>query len=155
MRFNFSLMHYDKKTEIQMMVLEYDDFVVLGKGTLSDSEEEWADAYSTMPMHVCKRLMKGDKPVFGVFVAPNVEPNLAQQLFKATWYANGEFKELNIIPFSTDQITRILQAFRKNKISVKKLKSILNRFAELKAEFKNGKEWYKKISEILPIFLMI
>ena len=122
------------------MVFECDDFVVLGKGTLLDSEEGWSDEYSSMPQHVCERLMKGDKAVFGIFVAPHVEPNLAQELFKATWYAKGKFKELNIIPLSTEQIESIFRAFWGNKFSAKEFKAVLQRFIDLKGEVKNGKE---------------
>ena len=61
---------------------------------------------------------------------------------------------LNIVPFSTEQIVTILHNFKKKKFSVKKLKETLERFTALKIEVTNGKEWYDKISKILPSVLL-
>ena len=59
------------------------------------------------------------------------------------------------MPFSTEQIAIILQTFKENKFSIKEFKSMLERFVDVKAKVKNGKEWYGKISEILATFLII
>jgi flagellar biosynthesis component FlhA len=74
---------------------------------------------------------------------------MAQQLFNASWHINDEFMNLNIVPFSTEQIVAILQNFKKKKFSVKDLKEALEKCTELKSKVKNGKEWYESISQNL------
>lgn len=93
------------------------------------------------------------KPVFGIFIAPKIEPNMTQQLFNASWHINDEFMNLNIVPFSTEQIVTVLQNFKKKKFSVRELKKALEKFVELKVGVKNGKEWYDALSkELSTIF---
>ena len=139
------------KSKAPPMIFECKDFVVLCDGTLDHSEEAWSEKYSLMPQHVCQRLMQDNKPVFGIFVAPKIEPNLAQQLFKATWYAKGEFRELNIFPLSIEQIVAIVQSFKRKKFSVREFKEALGKFVELKNGVKNWKEWYDALSKELSM----
>ncbi len=135
------------------MVFKYEDFAIVCEATLHQSVSQWAAEYSSVPRHVAAIAESVEKPVFGVFIAPRIEPNMAQQLFTASWHINDEFMNLNIVPFSTEQIVAILQNFKRKKFSVKELKEALEKCTELKTKVKNGKEWYEKISEkFLAIF---
>ena len=131
------------------MVFSYEDFAIVCEATLHQSVSQWAAEYTSVPKHVATISASSGKPVFGIFIAPRIEPNMAQQLFNASWHINDEFMNLNIVPFSTEQIVAILQNFKKNKFSVKEIKEILEKFTALKLGVKNGKEWYDQISKKL------
>jgi hypothetical protein len=131
------------------MVFNYDDFVIVCEATLHQSVSQWSAEYTSVPKHVGSISSKTDKPVFGVFVAPKIEPNMAQTLFKADWHVNDQFVDLNIIPLSTDQLIELLLTFRKKRFSVQNLKAKLETLARMKQEVSNGKEWYEKLSKNL------
>lgn len=131
------------------MIFNYEDFAIVCEATLLQSVSQWTGEYASVPKHVAAMSATSKKPVFGVFVAPTIEPNMAQQLFNAAWHINGEFMNLNIVPFSTEQIVEILQNFKKKRFNVNDLKKILERFVSMKSGAKNGKEWYEAISKKL------
>ena len=131
------------------MVFNYDDFSIICEATLHQSTSQFEAEYASVPRHVGKMVESEKKPTYGIFVAPKVDPDMAQQLFIASKHINGEFVSLNIIPLSTEQIVAILQNFKKQKFSIQDLKKILEKFAALKAEARNGKEWYENISKFL------
>lgn len=135
------------------MVFRYEDFAIVCEATLHQSVSQWAAEYTSVPKHVGEMAATTHKPVFGVFVAPKIEPNMAQQLYKADWHVNGKFINLDIIPISTDQICSILMVFKKKKFSVHDLKAALMRLLQLKKEVADGKEWYDKITKVLPQIL--
>ena len=131
------------------MVFNYDDFVIVCEATLHQSVSQWAAEYTSVPKHVGQISSETKKPVFGIFIAPKIEPNMAQTLFKADWHVNGEFMDLNIIPFSTDQIVSILRLFAAKRFSVQDLKIVLEKLVEIKKTVANGKEWYDQLSLLL------
>lgn len=128
------------------MVFTYEDFSIVCEVTLHHSVSQWAAEFTSVPKHVAMTTSKSGKPVFGVFIAPKIDPNMAQQMFNASWHLNDEHMNLNIVPFSTEQIMEILSAFREKKFSVNSFKKTLEVFLELKAEVKNGKDWYEEIT---------
>lgn len=132
------------------MVFNYEDFAIVCEATLHQSVSQFEAEYASVPRHVGNLSITADKPVFGIFIAPKIEPDMAQQLFIASRHFNDQFVSLNIVPLSTDQLIGILQIFRQKKFSVKDLKKALEKFITLKTEVKNGKDWYERISEILP-----
>jgi hypothetical protein len=134
------------------MVFQYEDFSLVCEATLHQSVSQWSAEYTSVPKHVAELASKSKKETFGLFVAPRIESNMAQQLFNASWYVDKDLVYLNIIPISTDQLVEILTTFKTHKFSVDKLKEALVKMTELKKESSNGKEWYKKISENLKNF---
>ena len=132
------------------MVFNYEDFAIVCEATLHQSVSQWSAEYTSVPKHIANMTASTTKPVFGIFIAPRIEPNMAQLLFNATWHINDEFMNLNIVPFSTEQVVALLQNFKKKKFNVKELKVALEQCIDLKTEVKNGKEWYELISKVLP-----
>lgn len=131
------------------MVFHYDDFAIVCEATLLQSVSQFEAEYAAVPRHVGEVSANlSGKPVFGVFIAPRIEPDMAQQLFIATRYLNGELVTLNIVPFSTEQIVKILLVFKEKKFTVQDLKRFFEKLIQLKDSVKNGKEWYGKISEV-------
>lgn len=131
------------------MVFNYADFAIICEATLHQSTSQFEAEYASVPRHVGKMVESEKKPVYGIFIAPKIDPDMAQQLFIASKHVNGEFISLNIIPMSTEQIVGILQSFRKQKFSIQDFKRVLEKFAALKTEARNGKEWYENISKFL------
>ncbi len=132
------------------MVFNYEDFAIVCEATLHQSVSQFEAEYASVPRHVGNLSFTAGKPVFCVFVAPKIEPNMAQQIFNASFYLNGEYMNLNIIPFSTEQIVNLLRMFKLNKFTVNDLRNALEQFMELKSQATNGKEWYECISNVLP-----
>lgn len=132
------------------MVFNYEDFAIVCEATLHQSVSQFEAEYASVPRHIGKMAGAIGKPVYGIFIAPRIDPDMAQQLFVASKHINDEFISLNIVPFSTEQVLEILQTFRKKKFSVKDLRNALEKFSALKVGVKNGKDWYERISGMLP-----
>ncbi len=122
------------------MVFNYEDFAIVCEATLHQSVSQWAAEYTSVPKHVGLISSETQKPVFGIFIAPKIEPNMAQTLFKADWHVDGKFMNLNIIPLSTEQLVNILLIFRKKRFTVHQLKKVFEYLLKLKKNVENGKE---------------
>ena len=137
------------RSNVPDMVFNYSNFTIVCEVTLHQSISQWSAEYISVPKHVGRLSATSNKDVVWIFVAPVIDPNMAQQLYKADWHVEWNYIDLNIIPFSTDQLIKILQNFKDTHFTVKHLENCLNELIDLKRGVSNWKEWYEEIDKYI------
>ena len=127
------------------MVFEYDDFVIVCEVTLRTTENQWSEE-EPVPRHVAKVVEQHEgKEVYGVFIAPTIDPNTTVEFFRKQRVINGALHEVNIIPFTIDQIKALLVKFGKTRFTTSDFKSFLKSIVEMQKETENPLEWNKML----------
>lgn len=135
------------------MVFEYENFVLVTEVTLSVRANQWSSESEPVPRHVAKiqSKFKGQKDVFGIFVAPQIDTNSVLTFFNNRQYAieNDDIIEMTIIPLTIEQIKWLLGIFKEKRFSTQDMKRLLELIRSEIATSKNALEWGKKIPAIM------
>jgi len=147
--------HHAKSGEPDM-VFEYDDFIIVCEVTLLPKGNQWAE-HETVPRHVAKVIKQYDKEVYGIFIAPTIDPNTTNQFFKSDHYINVKSDEpelisLKIIPFTIAQIKEILQKFDRERFNTDDLKIFLKELVLLQNISKSPIHWQKLVNNSIKIW---
>ena len=134
------------------MVFEYENFVLVTEVTLSVRANQWSSESEPVPRHVAKiqSKFKGQKDVFGVFIAPNIDTNSILTFFNNRQYSiDDDIIEMTIVSLSVDQMKWLLGIFKQKRFSTQDMKRL---FETIKSEIpssKNAIEWGKKIPVLM------
>lgn len=133
------------------MVFDYGSFVIVGEVTLKTGESQWSAEGESVPRHVGDIVKEaGAKAVLGVFIAPVIHPQTAQQFFGQVWHVSGkEFVPLDIVPLTIEQVKALLAGFQAAPISVAELRSLLDTCCAAKKDAKNGVVWLARLTRIV------
>lgn len=104
------------------LVAEFRNFVIVIEVTLSESSRQEAMEGEPVRRHVAdavEKYSKQGKPVYGLFIAKNIDSNTAETFRIGVWYNKEDEKlELNIIPFTITQFKNIFEClFRSDTVS--------------------------------------
>jgi len=130
------------------MVFEYENFVLVTEVTLSIRANQWSSESEPVPRHVAKiqSKFKGQKEVFGLFIAPTIDTNSILTFFNNRQYSiDDEIIEITIVPLDIDQIKSLLNIFKQKRFSTQDMKRL---FETIKSEMptsSNAIDWSKKI----------
>lgn len=95
------------------LIAEFRNFVIVIEVTLSESSRQEAMEGEPVRRHVAdavEKYSKQGKPVFGLFIAKNIDSNTAETFRIGVWYNKEDKKlELNIIPFTIAQFKNIFE----------------------------------------------
>lgn len=95
------------------LIAEFRNFVIVIEVTLSESSRQEAMEGEPVRRHVAdavEKYSKQGKPVFGLFIAKNIDLNTAETFRIGVWYNKEDKKlELNIIPFTIAQFKNIFE----------------------------------------------
>lgn len=95
------------------LIAEFRNFVIVIEVTLSESSRQEAMESEPVRRHVAdavEKYSKQGKPVFGLFIAKNIDSNTAETFRIGVWYNKEDKKlELNIIPFTIAQFKNIFE----------------------------------------------
>lgn len=135
------------------MVFEYDNFVLVTEVTLSVRANQWSSESEPVPRHVAKiqSKFKGQKDVFGIFVAPHIDTNSVLTFFNNRQYAieNDEIIEMTIVPLTIEQMKWLLGVFKDKRFSTQDMKRLLESIRSEVSLSKNALDWGKKIPVIM------
>ncbi len=132
------------------MLFEYDDFVLAAEATLRTGPNQWSAEIESVPRHVTSEMQKySNKPVYGVFVAPTIDPNTAQQFYGQTYWVGEQQVDVNIIPFTTTQIIEVARKFEQERFSTSMLKGLMETLVSLKTEARHGVDWRRAIDRFV------
>lgn len=129
------------------MIFQYSDFILAVEVTLNTSANQWSAEAEPVPRHIAKVMEGTALPVYGLFVAPSIDPNTAQTFFKQEYHFDGEFRPVHIIPITLDQLEALLVAFASRRFSPTEVRVLIEELLRLKEGCRNGLEWYQKVSE--------
>lgn len=95
------------------LIAEFRNFVIVIEVTLSESSRQEAMEGEPVRRHVAdavEKYSKQGKPVFGLFIAKNIDSNTAETFRIGVWYNKEDKKlELNIIPFTIAQFKNVFE----------------------------------------------
>lgn len=134
------------------MVFEYEDFVVVCEVTLTTRANQWSAEGESVPRHVSKVVTDyPNKPVYGLFIAPTIDPNTAQQFYTQSFWNGTEYVKLNIAPLTIQQLKNLIKSFGDNPFTVSRLKNIFESIFEEKKNIQNGMEWLVSIRDFIQL----
>lgn len=137
------------KSGVADMIFEYEDFINVIEVTLHTGERQWVAEGEPVPRHVASVVKNSDKPVYSIFLAPQIHSNTSQTFFNGQYWIDDDLVNLNIIPMTYDQLKLILETFRDYRFHVSKLKQLLEVCIEAKKEAQHGPDWFKKVSILI------
>lgn len=98
--------------------LEFDDYVLIVEVTLTSTSRQEAAEAEPVRRHVALEQEKyGDKPVYGLFLAPSIDNNTAEMFRAGIWYSGENANFVNIVPMTLKQFIYIMRKFRQNKFT--------------------------------------
>lgn len=106
---------------------EYNDFTILTEVTMSSSSRQEAMEGEPVRRHVSDAVLKYNKPVYGLFIAVQIDTNTAETFRHGVWYAKGDVKQrLNIVPLTLAQFQKFFVAmFETKKATPQKLRELI------------------------------
>jgi len=131
--------------------VDYSEYDVLFEVTLSSGERQFDKEAEPVTRHVAKyKINNPDKTVFGIFIAPNINPNTSHVFY--TYFKALEFPDaghITIIPISLELFIRYLRySIETNTFNRETFKQILDSVQNLKETATSGAEWYSSIVNI-------
>ena len=133
------------------MVFEYEDYVIVAEVTLSTRANQWSSEVEPVPRHIAKiQVANKNKEVFGIFVAPEIDPNTVLSFFNSRKYSiENSLIELTIIPLTIDQIKIILSIFRDKRFTVKDMNRLLKTMQREMTDTPDAIQWHKKLPALI------
>ncbi|OGH07650.1 MAG: hypothetical protein A2W22_00615 [Candidatus Levybacteria bacterium RBG_16_35_11] len=137
--------HHAKSGEPDM-VFEYSDFVIVCEVTLRITENQWSEE-EPVPRHVAKIIEKYEKKVFGVFIAPSIDPNTVIEFYKKQRFIKGGLIDVNIIPFTLEQIKKLLIKFDRERFTTDTFKHFFEDLVLVQNNTSDALDWYKNLNK--------
>ncbi|MGO8683521.1 MAG: AlwI family type II restriction endonuclease [Thermoleophilia bacterium] len=134
------------------MLFEYDHCLLVVEASLSTGENQWSQEQEPVQRHV-KDVMRScpGKRVCGIFVAPRIDPNTAVNFRRAYAWLNDKEVPLDIVPLTTDQLTRILAWQADHEYDTAKLLALVLDLAAAKDNVGDGVEWLAVIGREIEL----
>lgn len=132
------------------MLFEYDHCMLVVEASLSTGENQWSQEQEPVQRHVKDVMLRcPDKRVCGIFVAPRIDPNTAVNFRRACAWMNGREVPLDIVPLTTDQLTRILEWQTSEQYDTAKLLALVRDLAAARNDVGDGVQWLVAISHAI------
>ncbi len=133
------------------LIFEFEDFVIVGEVTLTTNSRQEAAEGEPVRRHVANVLetFKGNKTVFGLFLANKIDSNTAETFRIGTWYTNDDQKvQLDIVPLPLLVFKKFFdEMFISGKVDVRHLKDLLN--SCVAQRMLDAPLWKQKINEVV------
>lgn len=99
------------------MVFEFSGYVLVVEVTMTTSSRQEAAEGEPVRRHVAEtgiRYQVTGKPVFGLFIAPDIDTNTAETYRIGSWYRGDIPSRLDIVPLTLNQFIHLFEAGFKN-----------------------------------------
>lgn len=91
------------------MVFEFEDCIIVVEVTLTASSRQEAAEGEPVRRHVAQYTETSDKPVYGLFIAVQIDSNTAHTFRSGDWYLRDDSKlSLDIVPLTLDDFSSFL-----------------------------------------------
>lgn len=95
------------------MIFEFDEAIIVAEVTLTSSSRQEAAEGEPVRRHVAQFLESTDKPVYGLFIAVQIDSNTAHTFRSGDWYLADDTKlSLDIIPLTLSDFKDLLSSGR-------------------------------------------
>jgi len=133
------------------LVFEFKEFVIVVEVTLMGSSRQEAAEGEPVRRHVADLVIKYEsiKPVYGLFIANQIDLNTAETFRIGVWYTKNDAKmSLNIIPVKLEQFKNLFDAlFTSNKIDISLIREIFDDCFLLRKEHE-APAWKREIANV-------
>jgi hypothetical protein len=134
------------------LIMEFRDFVIVIEVTLTESSRQEAAEGEPVRRHVADLMNQyaetNGKPVYGLFIANNIDSNTAETFRIGAWYSrNDERMSLQIIPITISQFNSFFKAlFITNNATPEAVIRLMNDCEQYRAG-REAPEWKNMISQ--------
>ena len=128
------------------LIMEFRDFVIVIEVTLTESSRQEAAEGEPVRRHVADLMNQyketNGKPVYGLFIANNIDSNTAETFRIGVWYSrNDEKMQLHIIPITIAQFNKFFRAlFTANKATPEAIIQLMNDCEQYRSNYE-APEW--------------
>lgn len=135
------------------MVFEYEDCMLVVEASLSTGENQWSQEQEPVTRHVkdVMRICPAGKRVCGIFVAPRIDPNTAVNFRMARAWLDDREVALDVVPLTTDQLTRILAWQADRDYNTAELLALVHDLAAARDRVGDGVEWLLAIGREIDL----
>lgn len=133
------------------VIIEFDNYVLVVEVTLTTSHRQMAVESEPVRRHtVGYKEEHPDKDVYCLFVAPNVDNNVAETFRIGVWYKEDQEEFVNIVPFSLSNFISAIEVLLSEKYSNLEFKNLL----DCCLVFRNVRapQWKSTISEEIDVW---
>ncbi len=129
---------------------EFNDFTILTEVTMSTSSRQEAMEGEPVRRHVSDAVLNYDKPVYGMFIAVQIDTNTAETFRHGVWYARGDQRQrLNIVPFTLKQFrSYFVNMFSTGQAKPEKLMALIDHCAR-KRDWMEAPAWKEYIDYVV------
>jgi len=130
------------------LIFTYDTFKIVCEMTLTTGSRQFAAEGEPVTRHVFKAIENsGDKPVYGLFVAKNVDPNTSDAFHNARYWRDWRtFVDTPIIALNIKQVIALIQRMRIFPVTVAEIRELFESILKLQKNFENGPAWHEAYS---------
>src|SRR3989454_4960783 len=137
------------------LIFTYDTFKIVCEMTLTTGSRQFAAEGEPVTRHVFKAIENsGDKPVYGLFVAKNVDPNTSDAFHNARYWRDWRtFVDTPIIALNIKQVIALIQRMRIFPVTVAEIRELFESILKLQKNFENGPAWHEAYSSFYEKWL--
>ncbi|MHB1314121.1 MAG: AlwI family type II restriction endonuclease [Christensenellales bacterium] len=134
------------------LIMEFRNFVIVIEVTLTESSRQEAAEGEPVRRHVADLMSQyaetNGKPVYGLFLANNIDSNTAETFRIGAWYSRADERlRLNIIPFTITQFNKFFKAlFTTSSVSPEAVINLMNECEQYRAD-NEAPEWKNMINQ--------
>lgn len=131
------------------MVFEFEDSIIVVEVTLTASSRQEAAEGEPVRRHVAQYIEGSTKPVYGLFIAVEIDSNTAHTFRSGDWYLPNDSKlSLDIVPLSLNDFSVFLSSGRGRLTNMPALLRQLLLECRARAN-QDAPQWKRSISEIV------
>jgi len=137
------------------MIFEFSDYVLVVEVTLTSSSRQEAAEGEPVRRHVAK--VKADiaktspKPVYGLFIARQIDNNTAETFRVGVWYTGDEPDFINIVPLTLEQLILLMEKYLEAPFSSADFRRLLD--SCLIPRNAHAPAWKREIGRVVNGFL--
>lgn len=131
------------------LIIEFQNFVIAVEVTLTENSRQEAAEGEPVRRHVADLLGQyNEKPVYGLFIANNIDSNTAETFRIGVWYTRADERmRLNIVPITISQFHSFFRAlFISSRVSPEAVINLINECAQYRAQFE-APDWKAMINQ--------
>lgn len=140
------------------LVFEFEKFVLVVEVTLSTSSRQEATEGVSVRNHVFQVTrsfrQRGAKPVFGLFIAPKLDPNTLMTFKGGAWIVEEDEFRIDVVPMTIGQFNQLFVAmFTWNFIDNAVLHKLVAECISIRDESTKPRQWQESIAKRIDLVL--
>jgi hypothetical protein len=138
------------------LTFTYNDFKVVCELTLTAGSRQFAAEGEPVTRHVFKVIedSRDGKPVYGLFVAKELDPNTTDAFHNAQYWRNWRSSvPTPIVALSIKDMVALIQHMKLHPVTSADIRQLLDSLLNLQNAHPNGPSWYKAYSELYKSWL--